>query len=70
MSINQERSLLPHSFCHPIFYVLPPLQVFLEAERDVVAEPEVFALVFAAADLSPEVVVLVVEPAVVSAAVV
>jgi hypothetical protein len=36
----------------------------------VVAEPEVFALVFAAADLSPEVVVLVVEPEVVSAAVV
>jgi len=32
----------------------------------VVAEPEVFALVFAAADLSPEVVVLVVEPEVVS----
>jgi hypothetical protein len=31
----------------------------------VVAEPEVFALVFAAADLSPEVVVLVVEPGVV-----
>ena len=31
-----------------------------------VAEPEVFALVFAAADLSPEVVVLVVEPEVVS----
>jgi hypothetical protein len=31
----------------------------------VVAEPEVFALVFAAAELSPEVVVLVVEPGVV-----
>ena len=31
-----------------------------------VAEPEVFALVFAAAELSPEVVVLVVEPEVVS----
>jgi hypothetical protein len=31
----------------------------------VVAEPEVFALVFAAAELSPEVVVLVVEPEVV-----
>ena len=30
-----------------------------------VAEPEVFALVFAAAELSPEVVVLVVEPEVV-----
>jgi hypothetical protein len=49
-----------------IFYVLPPLlQVFLEAESVVVAEPEVFALVFAAAELSPEVVVLVVEPEVV-----
>jgi hypothetical protein len=34
----------------------------------VVAEPEVFALVFAAAELSPEVVVLVVEPEVVSVA--
>ena len=33
-----------------------------------VAEPEVFALVFAAAELSPEVVVLVVEPEVVSVA--
>jgi hypothetical protein len=31
----------------------------------VVAEPEVFALVFSAAELSPEVVVLVVEPGVV-----
>ena len=31
-----------------------------------VAEPEVFALVFAAAELSPEVVVLAAEPAVVS----
>jgi hypothetical protein len=31
----------------------------------VVAEPEVFALLFAAAELSPEVVVLVVEPEVV-----
>jgi hypothetical protein len=46
-------------FCHPTLYVLPPLlQVFLEAESVVVAEPEVFALVFAAAELSPEVVVL------------
>ena len=37
-------------FCHPTFYVLPPLlQVFFEAESVVVAE------------LSPEVVVLVVE---------
>jgi hypothetical protein len=36
----------------------------------VVAEPEVFALVFAVAELSPEVVVLVVEPEVVSVAVV
>ncbi|MFH1076585.1 MAG: hypothetical protein V1753_07065 [Pseudomonadota bacterium] len=34
----------------------------------VVAEPEVFALVFGAAELSPEVVVLVVEPEVVSVA--
>ena len=33
-----------------------------------VAEPEVFALVFAAVELSPEVVVLVVEPEVVSVA--
>ena len=35
-----------------------------------VAEPEVFVLVFAAAELSPEVVVLVSEPGVVFAAVV
>ena len=33
--------------------------IFLEAESVVVAEPEVFALVFAAADLSPEVVSVV-----------
>jgi hypothetical protein len=37
-------------------------QVFPEAESVWVAEPEVFALVFAVAELSPEVVVLVVEP--------
>jgi hypothetical protein len=36
------------------FYLPPPLfQVFLEAESVVVAEPEVFSLVFAAAELSP-----------------
>jgi hypothetical protein len=46
-------------------YGLPRLQAFLEAESVSVAESEVFALVFAAADLSPEVVVLVVEPGVV-----
>ena len=35
---------------HPTFYVLPPLlRVFLEAESVVVAEPEVFALVFSVA---------------------
>ena len=54
------------SFCHPTFYpvFLPPLfQVFpVEAESVVVAQPEVFALVSAAAELSPEVVVLVSEP--------
>jgi hypothetical protein len=44
------------TFCHPTFYVLPPLlQVFLEAES-VVAEHQVFALVSAAAELSLEVV--------------
>ncbi len=61
------------TFCHPTSYpvFLPPLfQVFLEAESVVVAEPEVFALVFAAAELSPEVVVLVSEPGVVFVAVV
>jgi len=53
--------------CHPTFYVLPPLfQVFLEAESVVVAEPEVFALVSVAVDLSPEGVVLAAEPEVVS----
>jgi hypothetical protein len=46
--------------CHPTFYVLPPLlQVFLEAEGVVVAEPEV---VFVVAELSPQVVVLAAEP--------
>jgi hypothetical protein len=50
---------------------LPPGVVVAEPEVvfvvDLVgAEPEVFALVFAAAELSPEVVVLVVEPEVVS----
>ena len=69
-----------YTFCPPTFYVLPPLlQVFLEAERVGVAEPEVFArvsvvadlspeVVVLAADLSPEVVVLPAEPEVVSAA--
>jgi len=53
------------TFCHPTFYPVflpPPFQVFLEAESVVVAEPEVFALVSVAVELSPEVVVLVVEP--------
>ena len=54
------------SFCHPTFYpvFLPPLfQVFhVEAESVVVAQPEVFALVSVAAELSPEVVVLAAEP--------
>lgn len=62
------------TFCHPTFYpvFLPPLfQVFpVEAESVVVAQPEVFALVSAAAELSPEVVVLVSEPGVVFVAVV
>ena len=55
------------TFFHPTFYpvFLPPLfQVFPEAESVVVAEPEVSPLVFAAAELSPE-VVFVVEPGVV-----
>jgi hypothetical protein len=48
---------------HPTFYVLSPLlQVFLEAESVAVAEPEVFALVFAGAEPSPGVVVLAAEP--------
>ena len=50
-------------FCHPTFYVLPLLlQVFPEAECVAVAEPEVFALVFAVAEPSPEVVVLAAVP--------
>jgi len=59
------------TFFHPTFYpvFLPPLfQVFPEAESVVVVEPEVFALVFAVAELSPEVVVLAAEPEVVSVA--
>jgi hypothetical protein len=55
------------TFCHPNFYVLPPLfQVFLEAESVVVAGPEVFPLVFAVADPSPDVLALAAEPEVVS----
>jgi hypothetical protein len=51
-----------HIFCHPTFYVLSPLlQAFLEAASAAVAEPEVFALVFAAAELAPEVVALAAE---------
>jgi hypothetical protein len=48
------------SFTLSIFYLvfLPPLfQAFHEAQSVVVAEPEVFALVFVAAGLAPEVVV-------------
>ena len=68
------------TFFHPTFYPVflpPPFQVFLEAESVVVAEPavfspvvepEVFVLVFAVAELSPEVVVLAAEPEVVSVA--
>ena len=48
------REQLFKTSCHPTFYVLPPLlQVFLEAESVVVAEPEVVSV---AAELSPEVV--------------
>ena len=58
--------MFARKFAHPTFYVLPPLvQVFLEAESVVVAQPEVFARLFAAAELSLEVVVLVAEPEVV-----
>ena len=57
------RRTKPRPFCHPTFYVLPPLlQAFLEAESVAVAEPEAFALVSVAAELSPEAVVLVAEP--------
>jgi len=59
----RERQQLFQTFCHPTFYVLPSLlQVFLEAESVVVAEPEVFALVSVAAELSPEGVVWAAEP--------
>jgi hypothetical protein len=58
--------VLFQTICHPTFYVLPS-RVFLAAESVLVAEPEVFALVFPAADLFPEVVVSVVQPEVVSA---
>jgi hypothetical protein len=58
--------ILPTSY----FLCSPPLQVFLEAESVVVAEPEVFPLVFAAADLCPEIVVLAAEPWVVFVSVV
>src|SRR4030043_565498 len=57
------------TFYHPTFYpvFLPPLfQVFPGAESVVVSEPEVFALVFVAVELSPEVVVLAAEPEVAS----
>jgi hypothetical protein len=57
---HSRMDLLSTTF-YPVF--LPPLfQVFLEAESVVVAELEVFALVFAAAELSPEVVSPVAEP--------
>ncbi len=48
----------------------PRLQVFSDAESVVVAEPDVFALVLAGAEVSPEVVVLVIQPEVISVAVV
>jgi hypothetical protein len=52
--------------CHPTFYVLLPLlRVFLEAASVLVAHLEVYALLLAAAELSPEVVVLAAEPEVV-----
>jgi hypothetical protein len=49
------------TFCHPTFYPVflhPLFQVFPEAESAVVAGRDVFALLFAAAELSPEIVVL------------
>jgi hypothetical protein len=61
--IDGTLSMVGSTFWHPTFYVLPPLlQVFLEAESVAVAEPEVFVLVFAVAELSAEVVVLAAEP--------
>jgi hypothetical protein len=57
------------TLCHPTSYVVPPrLLVFLEAVSVLVAEPEVFALVSVAAELSPEGVVLAAEPGVVPVA--
>ena len=67
---SEAGAVLVVVMCPTVFYVLPRLQVFLEAESVSVAAPEVFAPLFAAADLSPEGVVLVVEPGVVFAAVV
>ena len=60
---SNRQTLCRAFFCHPTFYVLPPLlPVFPEAESVAVAEPEVVVLVFAAAEPSPEVVVLAAEP--------
>jgi len=59
---RREGVSCPRLSCHPTFYVPPPLfQVFLEAESVLVAESEVFALVFAAAEPALEVVASVAE---------
>jgi len=59
MNVGDYRFLVPTdryyrgqllTVCHPTFCVLRPLfQIFFETESAVVAEPEVFALVFGAA---------------------
>ncbi len=50
-------------FCHSTLHVVPNrLQIFLEAASVLAAEPEVFALVSVAAELSPEGVVLAAGP--------
>jgi hypothetical protein len=60
---------LDYSFYILPFYVLPSLpQLFLDVGSVLVAEPEVFALFFAAAELTPEVVVSAPDPEVVSVA--
>ena len=63
--VRTYRCVSPDPYPPCLLYLAPFPRVFLEVGSVVFAEPEVFALVFAAAELSHEIVVLVVDSGVV-----
>ncbi len=63
--VRTDSCVSPDLYPPCLLYLVPFPRVFLEVESVVFAAPEVFALVFADAELSHEIVVLVVDPGVV-----